>query len=251
MPRIRNALIVKAHHDNLTRYSAQLEREVQARTAELEVSRLQVIFCLARAAEYRDDTTGRHVIRVGRYTEILARELGFSEAHAHTLGLAAQLHDIGKIGIPDAILLKAGGLTIAEFDQVKRHCDIGNRILQPLDEDECPDIKGKASAAGEQQSLLTLVARIAMTHHERWDGTGYPRGLAGEAIPIEGRITSIADVFDALTTKCPYKVALPTDECLKIMEQGRGTQFDPRIFDALLRRINDVMRIYASQQDPA
>src|SRR5665213_4431076 len=126
-PRIGNALIVKAHHDHLAQYSEQLEQQVRARTAELEVSRLQVILCLARAAEYRDDTTGRHVIRVGRYVTILSRELGFPESEAQIIGLASQLHDVGKIGLPDGILLKPGKLTPVEFEVVKRHCEMGHK----------------------------------------------------------------------------------------------------------------------------
>jgi putative two-component system response regulator len=249
-PRIRNALIVKAHHDHLARYSEELEQQVRARTAELEVSQLQVILCLARAAEYRDDTTGRHVIRVGRYVTILARELGFSETEADVLGLAAQLHDVGKIGLPDGILLKPGKLTGDEFEVVKRHCDIGGRIVQPLNEKDLTAIKIACDvSAGVESPLLAMAGRIALSHHERYDGKGYPRKLAGQDIPIEGRITSVADVFDALTSARPYKEAYSPTKALQIMEEGRGTQFDPAILDALHRRINDVLKVYGEQAD--
>lgn len=252
-PRIRNALIVKAHHDHLARYSEQLEQQVRARTLELELSRLQVILCLARAAEYRDDTTGRHVIRVGRYVAILARELGFSEDRAHMLGLAAQLHDVGKIGLPDGILLKPGKLTPGEFDIVKRHCEIGRRIVQPVDDKDLESIDGisltQRGAAGCDQPLLALASCIALSHHERWDGTGYPYGLSREAIPIEGRITSVADVFDALTSSRPYKAAIPPAESVAIMQQGRGSQFDPAVFDAMVRKMDDFRKVWDEQAE--
>ena len=190
------------------------------------MSHLQVILCLARAAEYRDDTTGRHVIRVGRYVTILAGELGFNEHDANMLGLAAQLHDVGKIGLPDGILLKPGKLTEDEFEIVKRHCDIGDRIVQPVDDDDLKDIKiAFSNEAAAQSPLLAMAGRIARSHHERWDGKGYPQGLAGETIPLEGRITSVADVFDALTSARPYKAAFTPTKALEIMEEGRGSQF--------------------------
>jgi putative two-component system response regulator len=252
IPRIRNALIVKAHHDHLSRYSEHLERQVRLRTVELEASRLQVIHCLARAAEYRDDTTGRHVIRVGRYTSLLARELGFPDVDAEMLGLAAQLHDVGKIGLPDAILLKPGPLLPEEFAVVKRHCEIGHRIVQPLQDQDwhaltCTEM-GLISS-GENTILLTA-ARIALTHHEKWDGSGYPRGLSGEAIPVEGRITAVADVFDALTSARSYKAAMPPAQAVQTMEKGRGTHFDPQVLEAMLRRLDEFLKILTQQADP-
>jgi len=253
IPRIRNALIVKAHHDHLSRYSEHLERQVRLRTVELEASRLQVIHCLARAAEYRDDTTGRHVIRVGRYASLLARELGFSDIDAEMLGLAAQLHDVGKIGLPDAILLKPGPLLPEEFTIVKRHCEIGHRIVQPLRDEDWHALKTCTEmglvSSGENTILLTA-ARIALTHHEQWDGSGYPQGLSGEAIPMEGRITSVADVFDALTSARSYKPAMPPAQAVETMEEGRGAHFDPRVLDAMLRRFDGFLKVLTEQADP-
>lgn len=255
LPRIRNALIVKAHHDHLANYSEQLEREVQLRTMELEMSHRQVVHCLARAAENRDDNTGRHVLRVGRYASILARELGFDEEGAATLGLAAQLHDVGKIGLPDSVLLKKGKLTDEEYEIVKRHCHIGHAIVQPVPTDDggvssiAPDSAAVQTPQPSRHLLLEMAARIALTHHERWDGTGYPRGLAGEAIPIEGRITSVADVFDALSSSRPYKPAYPPEKCFAIMAEGNGTQFDPKILAALMRRRAEVVRIQQEHAD--
>ncbi len=256
VPRVRNALVVKAHHDHLARYSEHLEHEVQLRTCELEASRLRVVHCLARAAEFRDDDTGRHVIRVGRYTGILARELGFAESHVSTLELAAQLHDVGKIGIPDAILLKPGKLTPDEFRAIQRHCVYGRKIIDPLPEheDEARRIQerlGVESIAGYGSPLLTMAAEIALTHHERWDGSGYPNHLAGDSIPIEGRVTSVADVFDALSSKRPYKPAFPLEKCLTILKEGSGSQFDANVVNALLKRLGEIVQVQGQLADAA
>ena len=253
IPRLRNALLVKAHRDHLASYSEQLESRVRLRTCELEESRLQVIHCLAQAGEYRDDATGRHVLRVGRYVTILARELGFGQAEAGMMGLAALLHDVGKIGVPDAILLKAGPLDPAEREIIKRHCEIGGRIVEPGPDENWLSLTGsradETSGAGSVHPLLDMAKSIALTHHEKWDGSGYPSRLAGEMIPIEGRIVAVADVFDALGSARPYKAALPPERCLEIMAQERGRHFDPAVFDALSRRIEDVLRVYSEHAD--
>jgi putative two-component system response regulator len=254
VPRIRNALMIKSHYDHLANYSEQLEQQVRLRTMELEHSRLRVVHCLARAGEYRDGTTGRHVIRVGRYTTLIARELGFDETEARMLGMAALLHDVGKIGIPDSILLKPGALEPAERETMKQHSEIGDRIVGPITEEDwqalqgCSDMAMKAESAS-QQPLLELAGTIALTHHEKWDGTGYPHGLAGERIPIAGRIVAVADVFDALGNARPYKNALPPLKCLEVMQQDRGRHFDPTVFDAFLRRFDDALQIYNEQTD--
>jgi putative two-component system response regulator len=255
IPRLRNALIVKAHHDHLARYAGELEREVRIRTAELEASQLQIIYCLARAGECRDENTGRHVLRVGRYAEILAREMGIPSHHARLIGLAAQLHDVGKIGVPDAILNKPGKLTPEEFAQIKKHCADGAQIVRPLSEDEwgalrSQETQGIDTPALGSPPLLVLVQRIVSTHHERWDGKGYPAGLAGEAIPVEGRITSVADVLDALTSKRPYKEAMDVSQSLKIITDGAGTQFDPNAVQALLRGLDQILAVMHSAPDP-
>ncbi len=259
IPRLRNALIVKAHHDHLAHYAQELERQVQIRTAELEASNLQVIYCLARAGELRDDTTGQHVLRVGRYAGVLAREVGCSESDARLIGLAAQLHDVGKIGVPDAILNKPGKLTSEEFALMQRHCMTGARIARPLTDEEWQAVRTHDEVAVESpslgsQPLLALVQTIITTHHERWDGRGYPNGIAGEAIPLAGRIVSVADVFDALTNKRPYKAAMEVDAALKIIVDGSGTQFDPNVVNALVRsldRIVDIHRQLREDEPPA
>ncbi|HEX8524519.1 MAG TPA: HD domain-containing phosphohydrolase [Tepidisphaeraceae bacterium] len=255
VPRVKNSLLVKAHHDHLAKYSEQLEHEVSLRTAELEASRLRVVHCLARAAEYRDDDTGRHVIRVGRYAGILARDLGFGHVHASTLELAAQLHDVGKIGIPDAVLLKPGKLSPEEFELMKKHCEYGRLIIDPLPEhhEEARRVQEHLGAGPIEYGspLLKMAAEIALTHHERWDGTGYPNKIAGEQIPLEGRVTSVVDVFDALLSKRPYKPPFELDKCLSILREGRGKQFDPQVIDALLRRLPDMLQVQGQLADAA
>lgn len=251
--RVNNTLMAKHYVDSLTDHSRELEREVRIRTAEVTASRKDVIQCLARAAELRDDQTGQHVLRVGRYAGLIAQELGFSEERVVQMEQAAQLHDVGKIGIPDGILRKPGGLSAAEYEIMKSHCVMGCRVL--LNEDFLQSHKDAIEVylnGGELgNSILSLAGSVALSHHEKWDGTGYPRGLAGYNIPIEGRITAIADVFDALSTQRPYKEAIPFDKCLVIMEQNRGTHFDPKLLDAFLRRKSDVLRTYNQYADVA
>ncbi|HEX4123923.1 MAG TPA: HD domain-containing phosphohydrolase [Tepidisphaeraceae bacterium] len=255
LPRVRNVLIVKAHQDYLANYSAELEREVQNRTAELQLSRLRVFECLARAGEFRDDATGRHVVRVGRCAAVIAEALGFDRRQCATLEVAAQLHDIGKIGVPDAILLKPGKLEPEEFALMKRHCQYGKAIIDSTARDESGlswQLPGRPDDSGEnsESPLLAMAATIALTHHEKFDGTGYPRGLKGEAIPLEGRITAISDVFDALHSARPYKPAFDMPKCAEIIRQSRGTHFDPAISDAFAKLLPDLAEIHRLHSDP-
>jgi putative two-component system response regulator len=254
LPRVRNVLIVKAHQDHLASHSFKLEREVQRRTAELELSRLRVIQCLARAGEYRDDATGRHVLRVGRCAALLATELGYSREQAVMVELAAQLHDIGKIGIPDTILLKPGKLTPEELVEMRKHCEYGKAIIDPTADSEAEVARQYIDldlmpVQLSESPLLTMAASIALTHHERFNGTGYPFGLLGHAIPLEGRITAIVDVFDALQSPRPYKPAFPIEKCLEILQASRGADFDPLVHDAFLKRIPDLIHIYRDYAD--
>ena len=203
---------------------------------------------MARAGEFRDDDTGRHVTRVGRYAAMIAAELGFPQAAIDLIEQAAQLHDVGKIGIPDAILHKPGKLDPQEFEIIQEHCNIGRRIINPLSHEESIRLKTHTSVGlqimGSTNSpVLRLAAVIAATHHEKWDGSGYPKGLAGNAIPIEGRIVAVADEFDALSSARPYKEAFPLDRCLKILIDSRGKHFDPRVLDAFLRRKEEAIRV--------
>lgn len=256
VPRVRNALMLKAYHDHLRDHTRRLELEIRNRTAELEQSRMAIIRCLARAAEYRDNETGRHAMRVGCYAGLIARELGLPEKQARLIELAAPLHDVGKIAVSDAILLKPGKLTPEEFEIMQNHCCIGKQIFESMNHDEWHSYRDHAEAGRDLMGMcgspvLEMAASIALTHHERFDGTGYPLGVAGQDIPIEGRITSVADVFDALSTKRPYKAAFPLDRCFEILSEGRGTQFDPAVLDAFFARRQDALNIQLSYVDVA
>ncbi|GGL79438.1 hypothetical protein GCM10010840_16640 [Deinococcus aerolatus] len=191
------------------------EAAVQKRTQELEFAQVEIVTRLAAAAEYRDDQTGQHTFRVGHVTARLAERLGLPTAEVVMIRLAARLHDVGKIGIPDAILLKPGRFTPEEFEMMKQHTMIGGRIL-----------------SGGHSKLLQVAEEIALTHHERWDGRGYPHGLKGEHIPISGRLVSVADVYDALTSERPYKKAWTPEAALSEIESQAGQQFDPRVVQA-------------------
>jgi putative two-component system response regulator len=211
----------------------RLEQTVAERTADLSAalvrlrdSQADTIRRLAAAAEARHCDTGRHIERISRVCELLARRLGLDDARAEALCVAAPMHDIGKIGISDSILLKAGPLSPEERREMQRHTVIGRELL-----------------AGSRDELLVLGSTLAWTHHERWDGSGYPRGLAGEEIPLEARVVAVADVFDALiNTRC-YRPAFALDEALELMRDGRGSQFDPDVLDAFLESLDDVVAI--------
>jgi len=254
LARLRNILMAKAHQDHMRNYSDQLETAVSQRTAELEASRQEVIHCLARAAEFRDDDTGFHVIRVGRYARLIGEQLGMSEQRLDDLEQAAKLHDIGKIGIPDAILLKPGSLTPEEYEVMQRHCNYGKKIIGKKSQDETVLLKTHTELGAKIlevgcSPILELATKIAITHHEHWDGSGYPLGLAGEDIPLEGRITAVADVFDALSSKRPYKQAFPLEKCFSIMREGQGSQFDPQILDAFFAQQKRVVEVQIEYVD--
>ncbi len=248
LPRVRNAIVIKKHYDMAASEAARLEQQVERRTRQLEATRQQLILCLARAAEHRDNDTGNHVIRVGRYASIIAARLGYPSHKLEMLEQAAQLHDVGKIGIPDAILFKPGRLAHDEYELMKKHCALGKQIIEPISEKEWNILKthtriGESMLHVRSSSLLMLAARIAQTHHERWDGRGYPLGLKGEDIPLEGRIVAVADVFDALSSRRAYKEAFPRQKCFDILVEGRGTQFDPAVIDAFFECSQEIIEI--------
>jgi putative two-component system response regulator len=207
--RVRNLLQVQQLQVELRTRNETLETEVAERTQDLELARIEILDRLALAAEYRDDATQQHAWRIGRTCALLAAGLGLSDEEVELFRRAAPLHDIGKIGIPDAILLKPARLTSREFEQVKTHTKIGAQIL-----------------SGSRSPLLTLAEEIALAHHERWDGSGYPSALGGEEIPWAGRIVAVADVFDALTHDRPYKQAWPVRRALDEILGEAGRQFD-------------------------
>ncbi|MEZ6130306.1 MAG: response regulator [Planctomycetaceae bacterium] len=246
LPRVRNAIILKQHYDMVANEAARLEQQVERRTRQLEATRQQLILSLARAAEHRDNDTGNHVIRVGRYAALIASALNYPENKLSMLEQAAQLHDVGKIGIPDSILFKPGKLDLDQYELMKRHCAIGKQIIEPISEKDWEVLKthtrrGESLLHVRSSPLLMLAARIAQTHHEKWDGSGYPLGLAGEDIPLEGRIVAVADVFDALSSARPYKRPFSREKCFEILEEGRGRHFDPQVLDAFFRKSRDII----------
>jgi putative two-component system response regulator len=252
--RVKNSLLLKQQYKDLEVHAHELEQEVQDRTRQLERSREQILQCLARAAEYRDNETGRHVVRVGKYARVVAERLGLPREFCGQIELAAQLHDLGKIGIPDSILLNPGKLSEEEFAVMKRHCEIGREILDPFAADEMEELRQNKSDPARLPSnirspLLVLAAKIAQTHHEKWDGTGYPLGLKGEQIPIEGRITSVSDVYDALCSVRPYKEGFSVEQALRIMLAERGTRFDPKVLDAFVDQIPRIEKIRKAYSD--
>lgn len=248
VPRVRNALLLKSHFDKLALQKDELEQLVARRTDELYQSRQQIILSLARAAEHRDNETGNHVLRVGYYAAAIARHLKWEDSEVEMIQQAAQLHDVGKIGVPDSILFKPGKLDDSEYELMRRHCTVGRNIISPFESNDAQQLRAHARV-GESilhvrnSPLMMMAARIAQTHHEHWDGNGYPLGLAGEDIPIEGRITAVADVFDALSSKRPYKDPFPRQKCFEIMAEMRGTQFDPKVLDAFFECAQQIIEI--------
>lgn len=196
---------------------------------EIKKAQAEIVFRLSLAAEFKDKTTYNHLVRMANYSYIIAREMGFDEEWCENLKLAAPMHDIGKLGIKDQILLKPSKLTSEEFEEIKKHTIYGNEIMKDSDIE-----------------VLKMGARVAMFHHERYDGTGYPMGLKGEEIPIEARIVSVADVFDALTSERPYKKAMPVDEAIKMIEDGAGKQFDPEVVKAFKKAIDKILLVKKS-----
>lgn len=219
--------IVKARvqtHLALYDQNRELDRKVHVKTEQLHETRLQIIQRLGRAAEYKDNETGMHVIRMSHYARILGLAAGMSESEADMLMNAAPMHDIGKIGIPDSILRKPGKLDEEEFEIMKRHCEIGAEIL-----------------GDDTSELLQLAKVVAMTHHEKWNGFGYPHGLSGEDIPRVGRIVAIADVFDALTSVRPYKEAWSVDRAVGLLESSAGEHFDPQLVPIFISALPEVL----------
>jgi putative two-component system response regulator len=215
--RIRTLLETRLLYLQIQSQNQFLEAKVRERTRALEEAQIEILERLAVAAEFRDDNTGQHTQRVGQMSALLARELGRPDSQVALIRRGAELHDVGKIGVPDAVLLKIGRLTPEEFAIVKTHTAIGARIL-----------------SGGKFPLLRLSEEIAFTHHERWDGDGYA-GIRGSDIALAGRIVAVADVFDALTQQRPYKPAWPIAEAIAEMDRQRGRQFDPAVVDAFLR----------------
>lgn len=226
LARVRNLLDVHLAHRLLFEQKRVLAEMVEARTSELHTSRLQIVHVLGRAAEYRDNETGAHVLRVSHMAELLARVIGWDEAQCALILNASPMHDIGKIGISDRILLKPGALTPEERAIMQTHAEIGARILEA---------KGNA--------ILEMAGRIAYAHHEKWDGSGYPKGLRGEEIPLEARIVTVADVFDSLLSTRPYKEAWTIEAATAFMRDQAGRHFDPVLIGHLFDTLPQMLEI--------
>ena len=242
--RLRSVLRLKSYQDELLNHNAILEQRVKERTADLERARRDIIWRLAKAGEFRDEETGDHVLRVATCCRELAIALGLPDQEVRHIFLASPLHDVGKIGIPDSILLKEGPLDDSERKVVQQHCEIGASILLAEPKGihaflEFDEASAAAETASESDALREMAATIILTHHEKWDGTGYPRGLKGEDIPLPGRICAVADVYDALRSGRPYKDAYAQDESRENMKGGRGTHFCPEVFDVFEGIVND------------
>ena len=230
--RIQSQLEVRLLYRMQRNQNERLELMVAERTQELVATRLEIIRRLGRACEFRDNETGAHIERMSRYSYVLALAAGLGQERADLILNASPMHDVGKIGIPDAVLLKPGKLTPEEFEIIKGHPAIGAHIL-----------------ADNDAPLLQLAELIAFTHHEKWDGSGYPRGLQGEAIPVEGRVVAIADVFDALTAIRPYKRAWSVEDALRFIVDNAGTHFDPHLAALFVEVAPEILRIRAEFPD--
>jgi putative two-component system response regulator len=232
LARVRNLLALRDSRKKLVNRALHLAEEVRAATAAIERREQETIHRLTRASEFRDNETGLHIVRMGRYAQILARALGMGPTEAELMLLAAPMHDIGKVATPDQILLKPGKLTPDEWEIMQQHAIAGYEILRD-----------------SESKLLQRAAEIALTHHEKWDGSGYPYRLKGDKIPISGRICALADVFDALTSVRPYKPAWPIERAIVHIHQSRASHFDPVVVDAFERTIDDIRTIRNTMSD--
>lgn len=227
--RLRNLVRLGIAVRQLNDRADDLAREVASATQKLQEREEEIILRLALAVEYRDNDTGEHTLRVAKYSRIIAEQLGLPPRLCREIYLAAPLHDVGKVAIPDSILLKPGRLNAEEFAVIRSHAEIGGRIL-----------------ADSHCELIQLAATIAAAHHERWDGSGYPVGLKGTDIPIAARVVAVADVFDALTMRRPYKEAMPLADARRHLEDSKGREFDPACVDAFLSRWDEIAAIAAA-----
>ena len=240
LSRVRNLLEVQQAHKFMRKQNELLDQKVQERTEALQLAhhqlqdtQLQIVRRLGRAAEYRDNETGLHIIRMSKIAELLGRAAGMSEEETELMLNAAPMHDIGKIGIPDNILLKPGRFEPGEWEIMKTHAQIGADIL-----------------SGDESELLTMAREIALTHHEKWDGSGYPNGLKGEDIPLVGRVTALADVFDALTSERPYKKAWPVEKAVNLIKDETGKHFDPQLVEHFLNLLTEITEIRDKYAEP-
>lgn len=231
--RIRNMLETRHYYKRQVMRAEYLEAEVRLRTQELREAQLEIVRRLGRAGEFRDNETGEHVIRMSKVSEILARGLGMAEDMCEAILYASPMHDVGKIAIPDSILLKPGPLDPDEWEIMKSHARAGAEIM------------------GDHQSeVIQLAAMLALYHHEKWDGTGYPEGLSGTEIPLPARIAAVSDVFDALTSARPYKEAWPVEKAVKYIEEAAGAHFDPAVVAVFMENLPAILAVREEHPDP-
>lgn len=231
--RVRNLLDAQVAHRMLHNQKDVLEQMVLERTEQLHHTRLQVVQRLGMAAEYRDEETGYHILRMSHICALLAKEIGWNEAQCDLILNASPMHDIGKIGIPDEILLKPGKFEPHEWEIMKTHSAIGAKLLD-----------------GDDSDLIHMARDIALSHHEKWDGSGYPNGLSGEEIPMAGRIAALADVFDALTSARPYKKAWTVEASVDLIRENSGKHFDPSLVAIFLRELPRIVAIRKQFSEP-
>ncbi len=247
--RLRSALRLKEYEDQLENQVVILDGLVRERTGQLEQSYREVVWRLAKAGEFRDDQTGNHVARVACCSCLLAEGMGLDPEFTELLFQTSPLHDIGKMGIPDAILLKEGRLTPEERVVIERHAEIGENILQqaPKSLALLPHMNMRASLPegnGSSSALIKMASVIARHHHEKWNGSGYPDKLVGEEIPIEARIVALADVYDALLSKRPYKPPMDQSKALAIMQEESGRHFDPPVVKSFFAAGDRITEVY-------
>jgi len=224
---------LKRTQKELCRHRDHLDKLVKVKTFELRKSQLDIISRLAMATEFRDQATGQHITKMSHYSAIIGKRIGIKPHLNKLLFQATPMHDVGKIGISDSILLKPGKLNREEYSTMKKHSTIGAELL-----------------SGHKSNLLKVAKYIALTHHEKWDGSGYPQGLSGKSIPMVGRVVAVCDVFDALTSKRPYKNAWPFEAAIEEISHGRGNHFDPRIVDVFMTCLPDIKKIYQKDFPP-
>ncbi len=233
LSRMRNLLEVQMAHKFMRHQNEILEQKVQKRTRAIHDTRLQVVRHLGRAVEYRDNETGLHIVRMSKVAVVIGKAAGMDDKQCDLLLNAAPMHDIGKIGIPDEILLKKGKLEAEEWAVMQTHAQIGADIL-----------------SGDGSDLMTMAYDIALTHHEKWNGRGYPHGLAGENIPLVGRVTALADVFDALTSLRPYKKAWSVEQAVAFIKEKSGQYFDPNLVELFLQNLPEIVAIKEKYAEP-
>jgi putative two-component system response regulator len=230
--RVKTHLTLKLAQEALKNQNVILEEMVRERTLELRKAQIEVISRLGKAAEYRDQDTGTHINRMSKYCRLMGKALGLPREEYDRLDLASTMHDVGKIGISDNILLKPGKLDVEEWKSMRSHTRIGEQLL-----------------SGGSSQLLEVARIIAMTHHEKWDGTGYHQQLKGKEIPLAGRITCICDVFDALISRRPYKEPWPVEKAMAEIKRGKGVFFDPELVDLFVSLEPEILKIVEAHQD--